>query len=256
MKKLIVVFITIVFCLSLYACASTNTTQDSTDKEPGTSAKVDESTEEASNALEVVGDTTDTTMSKIATESDSFAEKLISFGFTEEEAIENAKILRQCGIPSIDICEPTDTNATIDDLVAYRGELDDDRTFWFTVDNRKIFYVALNGEDLYDEDKGGYLKSFNDVHIPETYISESNKLALRNQTEPLLDKYFPYDVRYYDAWAIGRNDNVYMVQCQISDGSVITDYWLYARVWYELQENGTFTPTSVEIDGRFYEVKE
>lgn len=221
MKKYIAVFLSIVVSLSLCACGSTDTKQDSINNEPDTSSKVEESTEKASNALKVVGDTTDTTMSEISTENDTFVEKLISFGFTEDEAMENAKILRQCGIPNIDICEPTDANATIDGLVAYRGELDDDRTFWFTVDSRKIFYVSLNGEDLYDEDKGGYLKNFNDVHIPETYMSESTKMTLKNQTEPFLDKYFPYDTRYYDAWAVGREDDVFMVQCQISDGSIL-----------------------------------
>lgn len=256
MKKLIVVFITIAFCFSLYACSTTDTTQGSNSKESETTPKVEENTEQASNALKVVGDTTNTTMNEISTESDNFVEKLISFGFTKEEAIENAKILKQCGIPNIDICEPTDTKATINGLIAYRGKLDDDRIFWFTVDSRKIFYVSLNGEDLYDENKGGYLKNFNDVHIPETYMSESTKLTLKNQTESFLDKYFPYDTRYYDAWAVGREDNSFMVQCQISDGSILTDNWLFARVWYELQEDGTFTPIGVEIDGHAYVVKE
>lgn len=129
MKKYIAVFLSIVVSLSLCACGSTDTKQDSINNEPDTSSKVEESTEKASNALKVVGDTTDTTMNEISTENDTFVEKLISFGFTEDEAMENAKILRQCGIPNIDICEPTDANATIDGLVAYRGELDDDRTF-------------------------------------------------------------------------------------------------------------------------------
>lgn len=252
MKRFIAVFITIVVCLSLCACGSTNTTLGTTNKEPQATSK----DEESSNVLEIVGNTTDTTMREIPIEGDNFVEKLISFGFTEEEAIENAKILRQCGVPTIDICEPTNPEATIDGLVSYRGKLDDDRTFWFTVDNRKIFYVSLNGEDLYDEDKGGYLKNFDDVHIPETYMSESTKMSLKSQTEPFLDKYFPYDTRYYDAWAVGREDNLFMVQCQISDGSILTDDWLFARVWYELQEDGTFTPTGVEIDGCSYAVKE
>lgn len=252
MKRFIAVFITIVVCLSLCACGSTNTTLGTTNKEPQATSK----DEESSNVLEIVGNTTDTTMREIPIEDDNFVEKLISFGFTEEEAIENAKILRQCGVPTIDICEPTNPEATIDGLVSYRGKLDDDRTFWFTVDNRKIFYVSLNGEDLYDEDKGGYLKNFDDVHIPETYMSESTKMSLKSQTEPFLDKYFPYDTRYYDAWAVGREDNLFMVQCQISDGSILTDDWLFARVWYELQEDGTFTPTGVEIDGCSYAVKE
>ena len=85
MKKYIAVFLSIVVSLSLCACGSTDTKQDSINNEPDTSSKVEESTEKASNALKVVGDTTDTTMSEISTENDTFVEKLISFGFTEDE---------------------------------------------------------------------------------------------------------------------------------------------------------------------------
>lgn len=82
MKKYIAVFLAIVVSLSLCACGSTDTTQGSTAQQSETTSKVEESTEKASNALKVVGDTTDTTMSEIATENDTFVEKLISFGFT------------------------------------------------------------------------------------------------------------------------------------------------------------------------------
>lgn len=248
MKKLIAVFITIIFCLSLCACDSNNA-----GNEQDISSKVEESTEKASNALEVVGNTTDTTMSEIETENDNFVEKLVSFGFTEEDAVENAKILKQCGIPTIAVCEPT-SDESIDNLVVFRGKLDDDRTFWFTVENRKIFYVSLNGEDLYDEDKGGYLKNFNDVHIPETYVSVTVADTLRNKTESVLDSYFT-SPRYYDAWAYGREDDQYMVQCQATDGSVLTSNWIYCRVWYEQQDNKDFVVTGVQINGKQYELK-
>lgn len=248
MKKLMVVFITIIFCLALCACDSNNA-----DKEPDTSSNVEESTEEATNVSEVVGNTTDTTMSEIETENDNFVEKIISFGFTEDEAVENAKILKQCGIPTIAVCEPTSAES-IDNLVVFRGKLDDDRTFWFTVENRKIFYVSLNGEDLYDEDKGGYLKNFNDVHIPETYVSVTVADTLRNKTETVLDSYFT-STRYYDAWAYGREDNQYMVQCQATDGSVLTSNWINCRVWFEQQSNSEFTVTGVQINGKQYQLK-
>lgn len=203
---------------------------------------------------EIVGETIDELMPEITAETNLFVEKLISFGFTEGEATENAKILMQCGIPTISVCEPTDPNATIDGLVSYRGKLDDDRTIWFTVENRKIFYVSLNGEDLYDKDKGGYLKNFDEIHIPETTISVTVSDELRNKTESVLDGYFASS-RYYDAWGFAREDNQYLVQCQATDGSMLTSTWLNCRVWYEQQDNGAFVVTGVQINGKQYKLK-
>lgn len=203
---------------------------------------------------EIVGETIDELMPEITAETNLFVEKLISFGFTEGEATENAKILMQCGIPTISVCEPTDPNVTIDGLVSYRGKLDDDRTIWFTVENRKIFYVSLNGEDLYDKDKGGYLKNFDEIHIPETTISVTVSDELRNKTESVLDGYFASS-RYYDAWGFAREDNQYMVQCQATDGSMLTSNWLNCRVWYEQQDNGAFVVTGVQINGKQYKLK-
>lgn len=190
----------------------------------------------------------------VKTKTDPFVKKLMSFGFTEDEAINNAIILKKCGIPSIKKCKPTDPNATIDGLISYRWKINKKKTIIFTVENRKIFYVALNGEDLYDEDKGGYLKNFDDVHIPKSSISASTAEQLRDKSESVLDNYFT-KTRYFDAWAFGREDEKYMVQCQATDGSISTDKWIYCRVWYEQQPNGTFVVTGVQIDGQQYELK-
>lgn len=241
----------------VWAIVSPSDSDINDDKQPGISqteiAQPDSAnTGEPSN--EIVGETIDKLMPEITADTNPFVEKLISFGFTEEEATENAKILIQCGIPTISICEPTDPNATIDGLVSYRGKFDDDRTVWFTVENRKIFYVSLNGEDLYDEDKGGYLKNFDEVHIPETNISVTVSDELRNTTESVLDGYFASS-RYYDAWGFAREDNSYMVQCQATDGSMLTSNWLNCRVWYEQQDNGDFVVTGVQINGKQYKLK-
>lgn len=205
-------------------------------------------------ADEIVGETVDELIPEITAETNPFVEKLVSFGFTEEEATENAKILIQCGIPTISVCEPTDSNATVDGLVSYRGKLDDDRMIWFTVENRKIFYVSLNGEDLYDEENGGFLKNFDEVHIPETSISVTVSDELRNKTESVLDGYFASS-RYYDAWGFAREDNQYMVQCQATDGSMLTSNWINCRVWYEQQDSGDFVVTGVQINGKQYKLK-
>jgi|GEM_PF-5272966 len=248
--------VALVMLLCLTACGKAGTETEPPDN---TAAGISEETPEATSAAPteggaIIGNTIDAEMVEI--ESDGIAEKLVSLGFTEEEADEGRIILRQCGVPSIELCEPTDPNATVDGLICFRGKLDDDRVLIFTVENRKIFYVALNGEDLYDEDLGGFLKRFDEVHIPETALSESVKLNLRDKTESVLDKYFPNDTRYYDAWGFGREDNKYMVQCQVSDGSILSGDWIYAYVWYEEQNEGEYTVVGVKINGKQYEVKE
>ncbi len=244
---------TLLICLT--ACGKTEMeSRLPRNTDTGISEETSAPTPEETSAISAInGNAVDDEMEEI--ESDKLAEKLISLGLTEEEADEGRKILLQCGVPSIDLCEPTDPNATVDGLVCFRGKLDDDRILIFTVENRRIFYVALNGEDLYDEDLGGFLKRFDEVHIPETMLSESVKLNLRDKAESVLDKYFPNDTRYYDAWGFGREDNKYMVQCQVSDGSILTDGWIHAYVWYE-ETDGVFTVVGVKINGKQYEVKE
>jgi len=249
-KKIVVLLIPI-FILGLTACnISTDEAEDANIYNVGSNE-----TSDSDKALFVEGTEIDAVLNEIRSESDGILEKLVSFGLTTEEASAGAHILRQCGVPSIDICEPTDPNATVDGLISYRGKIDDDRIFMFTIENREIFYVAFNGEDLYDEDNGGFLKNFSDVHIPETEIDNTTKIRLIEDAEIVLDKYFPYDTRYYDAWAVGREDNNYMVQCQISDGSILLDYWIYGRVWYEEQGDGSFVVIGVKIGDKQYEVE-
>ena len=254
MKKILIT-IALALLLCLTACGKPETNPQPLDEAEAemTGVLPAQTPSEPPEENAINGNTIDELMEVI--ESDGIAEKLISLGLTETEADEGRKILCQCGVPSIDLCEPTDPNATVDGLVCFRGKLDDDRVFIFTIENRRIFYVALNGEDLYDEDAGGFLKRFEDVHIPEKSLSESVKINLRDMTETVLDKYFPYDTRYYDAWGFGREDNKYMVRCQVSDGSILTSNWVYAYVWYEENES-VFTVVGVQIDGKQYEVKE
>lgn len=245
MKRIMMIFLAVTFLLSLTACDSSTPPV-----ETNSSSNIEELPE--NNTMEVVGNISDRVMSEI--KDDGITEKLISIGLTEEEANEGSKILRQCGVPTIDICEPTDSKATVDGLIAYRGKLDDDRTFWFTIEQRKIFYVALNGVDLYDEDKGGFLKDFNDVHIPETDMSESQKSELLDLSESVLDDYFKY-IPYYDAWGFARQDDNYMVQCEAyAKNDLKVKDWVRVKVWYEKNDD-TYKVTGVEIDGIQYEPK-
>ena len=197
----------------------------------------------------VTGEKVDGELSDITT--DNIVEKLCSFGFTESEAQEIREIFLLCGVTSIDGAKPTDPKATIDGLVAYRWVMDDDRTLWFTIDNRELFYIALNGVDVYDTDKGGFLININDVHIPESEISTSVKNTLKDLTERTLDGYFT-NAKYYDAWGMGRQDDDYMVQCEVYAANKLgVSDWIKAKVWFKY-DGENYNVTGVVIDGVRY----
>lgn len=216
----------------------------------------DDSTAETSTSTEdttgdeVIGVETDEEIVEVP--ADTFIETLTSYGYTEDEATEITTILKTCGIPSLQNLEQVSDNP-LESVVAWRCKIDNDRIWWFTTDNRELFYVAYNDDVLYDADNGGYLKNFNDVHIPETSVTNDEFLALRDQSEKVLDAHFS-SPRYYDAWGIAREDNTYMTYCEATDGSLLTDYWYQCYVWYEKQDSGEFVATGLKINGKFYEL--
>lgn len=185
---------------------------------------------------------------------DGIVTKLVEFGFTEDEAYEMRKLFIMCGVSSIDECAPTDPNATIDGVASFRAEWDKDRTFWFTVDHREVFYMSLNGTDVYDKDQGGFLINVNDVHVPESTMTVTQKEELRDLTEKVLDKYFKH-APYYDAWGMARSDDDYMVQCEAyASNDLGVKKYVPARVWYT-KSGEEYIVTGVSIDGVQYEVK-
>ena len=184
-------------------------------------------------------------------ESDNLVNELKEIGFTDEEADEYRKVFLKCGINSILGAEPTSTTATIDDLVAYRMVMDDDRTVWFTIDKRELFYIALNGTDVYDADKGGFLISIDDVHIPENDISIEVGGELELKTRSVLDQYF-VNALGYSNFAFSRSDDKYAVRCEVrAENRLGVKDTILAFVYYEY--NGTeFIVTAVSIDGVRY----
>lgn len=182
--------------------------------------------------------------------SDGIAEKLISFGFTSDEAQEIRKIFVMCGVSSLEGCEPTDPSATIDGLVSFRAVWDKDRTFWFTVDKREVFYIALNGVDVYDTDKGGFLINVNDVHVPESEVSVDTYNKLQDLAMAAVDGYLKYpNSAYYDAWAVARADEKYMIQGEVQAKNALgTKEWLHFKVWFD-NANGDYAIEGITIDG-------
>ena len=185
---------------------------------------------------------------------DGIIETLMGFGFTETEASDIRELFLDCGLTSLKNCKSKNTGASIDDLVAFVVELDKDRTFMFTVEHREVFYIAFNGVDIYDKDDGGILANIQDIHIPESEVSLSVASNLRDLTEQVLDKYFT-NAKYYDAFGYARQDDDYMVQCQVYAANALNmKDWVYAKVWFRVK-NDNFEVIGVQIDGKQYEVK-
>lgn len=184
-------------------------------------------------------------------ESDDLLNELVALGFTEEEATEYREVFLKCGINSIAGAQPTDPNATIDGLIAYRIIMDDDRTMWFTIDNRELFYIALNGTDVYDTSKGGFLISIDDVHIPEKTISSSVRNDLGVKTQLILDSYFVKAI-WYSNFAYGRSDDNYVVRCDVyCENRMGFKDTVKAFVYYEY-DGENFVVTAISIDGIRY----
>lgn len=195
------------------------------------------------------GDTVQGEVSDIV--SDGIREKLVSFGFTEDEAVSVRDVLLKCGINDITNAKATDPSATIDGLIAFRWEMDDKRTVWFTVDNREVIYIGLNGVDVYDKDKGGFLISVDDVHVPESDVSLNVRDTLIGKTESVLSSYF-VNALWYDAWGVARSDDQYMVQCEVyAQNKLGIKDWVVAKVWYEY-DGSEYNVTAVVIDGKRY----
>lgn len=240
MKKIIFFLICFVILVGLISCVNS---QDYTPKD-----KSDEVTDDSSQDY-TQKDKIDGVIEDIS--QDNIVSKLMTFGFTENEANEMREIFLKCGLNNIDNAEPTDNNASIDDLVAYRVVIDDKRIAWFTVEKRKLFYVGLNGVDVYDMDKGGYLINISDIHIPESSISFSTKELLRNLTEAELDNYF-INALYYDGWGVARSDDDYMVQCEVyASNKLGVKDWIKAKVWY-VYNGETYAVTGIMINGERY----
>lgn len=192
----------------------------------------------------------------LADVSDSVSTALIEVGYSSEQGKEIEKILNTIGVSSIQIETMTgEATQGLNAVVAYpNGHIDKNRKFMFTTENGVLFYAGFKGEDLYDSDKGGFLKSYGEVHVPKTDMTENQKQELLDLTESVLDDYFKY-IPYYDAWGFARQDDNYMVQCEAyAKNDLNVKDWVRVKVWYEKNDNA-YKMTGVEIDGVQYEPK-
>ena len=103
---------------------------------------------------EVCGHETSSLITTPATAKDNLRAEFMELGFTLEESGELRRIFLDCGIETIEGAKPASDTATIDDLIVYRIVLSENRVLFFTIDHRQLYYIGLNGLDVYDHKKG------------------------------------------------------------------------------------------------------
>lgn len=249
--------IVFVICIALLPASDTESDDDDaaedvveTQVEAQTEAEEEEEEADADSSQDSSDDEEDVSMSEVEYEDDLEAQ-LMAIGFTKKEAKKLRKTFLKCGIDDISGCEPEDSSLTIDDLIVYRQVIDDQQTFIFTIDNRKLIYISISGYDLYTEEDG-VLMSADDIYWPETEVTTEVARELWDLAEDTLDHYFTLyygGYPYYDAIGYGREDDNYMVQCEAKKNH----RWIVCKVWFEYDhDSDTYEVTSVKIDGTWY----
>lgn len=237
--------------------ASTATTDDTSDKvvssEESKTEKTEETVSQENEEAFKVSDT-NAEVADIADIDTGLIEALLEAGYSVEQSTEIQQILNTVGITSIEIENMTgEAQSGLNSVVCYpNGLTDRNRRFNFTTDNGKIFYAGFLDEDLYDADKGGYLKSYDDVHVPETKVD----LATFDELQILAVEDVKQNLNYpntadFDsfAWAVGRSDDEYKIIGTVSAKNAfgVKDD-IHFGVWYK--KNGeAFDFVGMEFNG-------
>jgi hypothetical protein len=153
----------------------------------------------------------DTDMMKVLTDA----------GYTLEQANDIKKILNTIGVNSIEIYKMTGVATEgLNAVICYpNGLREQSSRFTFTTDNGVLFYAGFLGEDLYDSELGGYLKSYEDVHVPETKIDIDTYTKLQILAIDNVKKYLnhPSSADFNNfAWGVGRSDDKYKIQGEVT----------------------------------------
>lgn len=186
---------------------------------------------------------------------DTMINQFISLGFNIEEATEMQHLFYQMGIKSLSDIHSGNKNTDINKLVAFVAIANNNekQKFYFTIENRKMFYAGFKSEDLYDSEKGGVLKNINDVHIPETKITLEEYSLLQVLAQDEVKKYLNYpstaSFPLYDGWNAGRSDNNYKVIGKVNakNGFGVSSKISFSV--YFIKDGENFTVDAVEIDG-------
>ncbi len=179
---------------------------------------------------------------------------LIEAGYSIEHATAIQEILNTIGVDSIEIENMTgEPESGLNAVVCYpNGFTDRDRRFYFTTEDGKMFYAGFLDEDLYDSDKGGYLKNYNDVHVPKKKVSVEVFAELQLLSEDIVKQYLNYpETADFDvlSYSVARSDNKYQITGSVNakNGFGVEDKIPFS-VWFT-KKNGKFTVKGVSLNG-------
>lgn len=175
-------------------------------------------------------------------------------GYSLEHASAIQEILNTVGIEFLEIESMTgDPESGLNSVVSYpNGYTDRDRRFYFTTDNGILFYAGFHNDDLYDSEKGGYLKNYNDIHVPEKAVTHDEFYKLQELAEPAVKQYLNYpDTASYDSFSyrVGRSDKNYQLLGNVTAKNALgVKDTLSFLVWY-VKNDEKFTIVGIAIDG-------
>lgn len=187
----------------------------------------------------------DTTLNKTLTDA----------GYTIEHASKITEILNRLGINNIKIYAMTGKpEQGLNAVVCYPNGLSErDKRFHFTTENGVLFYAGFLNEDLYDIEKGGYLKKYSDVHIPKKSVDMTTYITLQGLAEKEIKKHLNYpntaSFGMLD-WGVGRSDDNYKIIGKVTAKNAFgVEENAYFSVWFKKTSSG-FSVQSVALDGK------
>lgn len=192
---------------------------------------------------------------QVTTQKESqIASVLTTKGYSYEQANKIDKILNELGINSIEIYAMTGTpQKGLNSVVCYpNSNKADNSRFNFTTENGELFYVGFLGEDLYDSEKGGIIKRYNEVHIPENEVDSNAEISLMIAAEDVIKKYLNYPATadfHTMSWRFARSDDKYSASGTVSAQNAfgVEDEMPFS-VYFELV-NGKLKIEKVSLDG-------
>jgi len=261
MKRWISVFLVMLMALSLAAC-SNGVSQEKRDEEsakregahPNNSEMVQEPLTEPIQSDDDWFVAPEEPMNEIDGVDMEITNALTSQGYTIEHASQIQEILNRVGISTVSVESMTgEPENGLNSVVSYpNGYTDRDRRFFFTTEDGVLFYAGFSDEDLYDSALGGYLKSYEDVHVPEKEVSTETYNALRTLAEAEVKKYLNQpesaDFGMLD-WGIGRSDSKYQVIGRVEAKNAFNaQKEMPFSVWFEV-EGSTYVVEGIALDG-------
>jgi len=182
------------------------------------------------------------------------ADLMVEKGYSIEHATAIQQILNTIGIESLEIENMTgEAEKGLNSVVSFpNGYTDRDRRFYFTTEDGVLFYAGFLDEDLYDSENGGYLKNYNDVHVPEKEVTWDDLYALEALAEPAVKECLNYpNTANFDGFAyrIGRSDDNYQLLGDVTakNGFGVKDT-IHFSVWF-VKDGGSFRIEAIAFNG-------